>query len=160
MTTTTATSTGRAVDAGTVRTLQLSYAQLVKAGGDSVRAAWRFGQTLDSFSDAYSQRQLADAMSLSVSTIARYKRLYHAFQRPELALAASDQLQTYNIDTITELQDQLMPVGHGRPLAGRHWISTCRTCGSHEIRRDEILPDDADGDDQEQQDSVPETVLA
>jgi hypothetical protein len=142
MTTGATTSPARAVDAGTLKALKLSYAQLVKAGGNSVRAAWRFGQTLDSFSDAYNQRQIADGMDLSVSTIARYLRLYRAYQRPELALEASSQLETYNIDTITELQDQRLPVGHGRPLAGRHWVSTCRTCGSHDVGRDEILPDE------------------
>jgi hypothetical protein len=68
MTTATSTSPDRAVDAGTLRVLRLSYAQLVKAGGDSVRSAWRFGQTLDSFSDAYNQRQLADAMGLQQLT--------------------------------------------------------------------------------------------
>jgi transcriptional regulator with XRE-family HTH domain len=139
---TTATTSGRAVDAGTLRALQLSYAQLVKAGGNSVRAAWRFGQTLDSFSDAYTQLQVADAMNLSVSTIARYLRLFHAYQRPELALEASAQLETFNIDILVALHDHLAPVGHGRPLAGRHWISTCRTCGSHDVGRDEIPPED------------------
>jgi hypothetical protein len=143
---TTATAPGRAVDAGTLKALRLSYAQLVKAGGNSVRAAWRFGQTLDSFSDAYTQLQVADAMELSVSTIARYLKLHRAYQRPELALEASAQLETYNIDTIVALQDQLMPVGHGRPLAGRHWISTCRNCGSHDVGRDEILDEDKPGD--------------
>lgn len=146
---TTATAPGREVDAGTLRSLRLSYQQLVKSGSDSVRAAWRFGQTLDSFTDAYNQRQLADAMGLSVSTIARYLRLYRAYQRPELALEASAQLETYNIDVITELQDQLAPIGHGRPLAGRRWISTCRHCGSHDVGRDEIPQDDDPGAEEE-----------
>jgi hypothetical protein len=145
MTTMTTTSPSRAVDAGTLQALRLSYDQLVKAGNNSVRAAWRFGQTLDSFSDAYTRPQVAGAIGLSVTTIDRYRRLYHAFQRPELAVEASAQLQTFNIDTITELRDQLMPVGHGRPLAGRHWRSTCHNCGSHDVGREEILPDDEVG---------------
>lgn len=140
----TATTAGRAVDAGTVRTLKLAYKGLVKAGNDSVRAAWRFGQTLDSFSDSYTQIQLADAMDLSVSTIARYQRLYRAYQRVEEALEASAQLETYNIDVITELQNMLKPVEHGRPLAGRHWRSVCRTCHGTDIARVEI---DADGNE-------------
>lgn len=141
----TATAPGRTVDAGALKGLRLAYGSLVKAGSDSVRAAWRFGQALDSVSDSYTQLQVSDAMGLSVSTIARYLRLYRAYQRPELALAASVQLETYNIDTITELQDQLAPVEHSRPLAGRHWISTCRHCGSHDVGRDEIPPDDGPG---------------
>lgn len=134
--------TGKGVDAGTVKVLRLAYRGLVKAGNDSVRAAWRFGQALDSFTDSYTQLQLADAMGLSVSTLARYLRLYRAYQRVELALEASAQLETYNIDTITELQNQLHPVEHGRPLAGRHWRFTCRSCQGHDVGREEI---DADG---------------
>jgi hypothetical protein len=134
----TATTAGRNVDAGTVRVLRLADRGLVKAGNDSVRAAWRFGQALDSFTDNYTQLQLADAMSLSVSTIARYLRLYRAYQRVEQALEASVQLETFNIDTITELQNMLNPVQHGRPLAGRHWRSVCRNCHSDDIARLEI----------------------
>jgi hypothetical protein len=152
MTTATATSPGRAVDAGTLRALRLSYAQLIKAGSNSVRSAWRFGQTLDSFSDAYTQLQLSDAMELSVSTIARYLRLHRAYQRPELALEASAQLETFNIDTLVALHDQLAPVEHGRPLAGRHWISTCRNCGSHDVGRDEIPPEDGADEDRDRED--------
>jgi transcriptional regulator with XRE-family HTH domain len=154
MTTATATTSGRAVDAGTLRALRLSYAQLVKAGSNSVRSAWRFGQTLDSFSDAYSQRQIADGMELSVSTIARYLRLFRAYQRPELALEASAQLESFNIDLLVELQSQLVPVEHGRPLAGRHWISTCRNCGSHDVGRDEIPPEDEADEDREDKNEV------
>jgi transcriptional regulator with XRE-family HTH domain len=120
----------------------MAYKSLVKAGNDSVRAAWRFGQTLDSFSDSYRQTELADAMGLSVSTLQRYLRLYRSYQRLELALEASDQLETYNIDTIVELHDQLNPVHH-RPLAGRRFRFSCRACGSHEVKREEITEDAA-----------------
>lgn len=134
--------TSRIVDASTVRALKLSYKSLIKAGNDSVRAAWRFGQTIDSFSDAYTLAQLADAMELSASTLYRYARLYRAYQRPELVLEASHQLESFNIDTIWELKNQLGPVLHGRPLAGRRYRYTCRNCGSHEVGRDEIDPDE------------------
>lgn len=134
----TATTSGRAVDASALRALKLSYQSLVKSGGDSVRAAWRFGQTLDSFTDKYTGLQIADAMELSVSTIARYLRFYRAYQRPEQAIAASDQLETYNIDIITELQTQLGPVEHARPLAGRRFRYRCQHCQSTEVAREEI----------------------
>lgn len=132
------TITGRGVDAATRQALSMAYRSLVKAGSDSVRAAWRFGQTIDSFSDAYERAELADALGLSVSTIYRYSRFYHAYQRPELALAASEQLETYNIDVLWDLQNQLHPIEHGRPLAGRHWRYVCRSCGSDEVGRDEL----------------------
>ena len=134
----TATTAGRGVDAGTVRALQRAYRGLVKAGNDSVRAAWRFGQCLDSFTDSYMQLQLADAMDLSVSTISRYLRFYRAYQRVEQALEASAQLETYNIDTLVEFQDQLAPVEHGRPLAGRHYRYVCRRCQSRDVGRFEV----------------------
>jgi len=131
-------TTSRKVDARTVRVLQLAYQGLVKAGDDSVRAAWRFGQALDSFSGTWTQLQLADALELSVSTLARYLRLYHAYPRPELALEASEEMETYNIDTLVELQGQRHPVAHGGPLAGRHWTYTCRNCRSHDVVRVEV----------------------
>lgn len=117
-----------------------AYKTLVKHGTDSVRSAWRFGQTCDSFSDAYTKKQLALTLSLSVSTIARYLRLYHAYQRPELAVRAAEALETYNIDLIAQLQDQLMPVEH-RSLSGRHFRFHCTSCGSREVHRFEVDDD-------------------
>ena len=133
-----APTTGKDVDARTARVLRLAYQGLVKAGNDSVRAAWRFGQALDSFTDAYTQLQLAGALGLSVSTLARYLRLYRAYQRAELALEAAEELETYNIDVITQLQNMLHPVEHGRPLAGRHFRYFCRACRSHDVARVEV----------------------
>ena len=133
--------TGKAVDASTARILRLAYQGLVKAGNDSVRAAWRFGQALDSFSDSYTRLQLADALGISTATVDRYRRLYRAYQRPELALQASAELETFNIDVITELQHMLHPVEHGRPLAGRHWTSVCRACHGTDIARVEVDED-------------------
>ncbi len=127
----------------------MAYKSLVKAGNDSVRAAWRFGQTIDSFTDAYKQSDLADAMGLSVSTLHRYRRFYHAYQRPELALEASEQLETYNIDTLWELQTQLHPVEHARPLAGRHFRYRCHHCQSTDVGREEVPEDDAKAEAEE-----------
>jgi hypothetical protein len=132
------TSAGRAVDAGTVQSLTLAYKQLVRAGNDSVRAAWRFGQTIDSHSDAYTMRQLAESMGRSVGTLNRYHRLFAAYQRPELAVEASEILETYNIDLVWALGSQLKPVEHGRPLAGRRFRYRCQHCSSLEVGREEI----------------------
>jgi hypothetical protein len=139
----TTTTTGRAVDAAAVRALQASYRSLVKAGGDSVRSAWRFGQCIDSFTDAYTKAQLADAMGLSVGTLNRYHRLFAAYQRPELAVAASEQLETFNIDIIWQLHDDLHPVAHARPLAGRRFRYRCHSCQSTDVHREEMTPEEA-----------------
>jgi transcriptional regulator with XRE-family HTH domain len=139
------TTAGRAVDASTANLLRKSYANLVKAGHNSVRAAWRFGQTLDSFSDrhtGYTQLQLAEATGLSTGTIYKYRRFHGLYQTPELAVQASGELETYDIGALIELRNQLAPVPHGRPLAGRHWRYRCGKCQSHEVIREEI---DADG---------------
>jgi hypothetical protein len=125
------------VDEGTAQMLATAYKALVKAGGDSVRAGWRFGQVLDGCSEAFTQRQLADALNLSTGTLGRYLRLYRAYQRPELAVEAAKQLQTFNIDYIVELQNQLKPVEH-RTLAGRHFQYHCTSCGSREVKRQEV----------------------
>jgi transcriptional regulator with XRE-family HTH domain len=138
----TTTTPGRAVDAGTLELLADAYANLVRAGTDSVRAAWRFGQTIDSFTDhaiGYTMAVLADAMGLSASTLYRYRRFYAAYQTPELAIRASKKLETFNIDIIWELQNQLSPVDH-RPLAGRRFRTFCTHCRSSDVARVEIDP--------------------
>ena len=140
----TATTAGREVDAFAVTTLKQSYGELARFGADSVRAAWRFGQCLDSHMDRYTQRQLADALNLSVGTIKRYMKLYGAYQRPELAVEASEALQTFNIDLIVELQGQLMPVEHARPYAGRKFRYRCTSCHQLTVEREEYDPDSGD----------------
>lgn len=155
--------TGKSVDAGTQRLLRRSYQNLVKAGHNSVRAAWRFGQTLDSFSDrhtGYTQAQLAEATGLSTGTVYKYRRFYHLYDTPELAVQASEELETYDIGVLIELHGLSSPVEHGRPLAGRHYRYVCRTCQSHDVRRQEIdgagnpVGDDEPADTEELADAV------
>jgi hypothetical protein len=134
----TTTTLSRAVDAGMAATLEQAYRALVKSGRDSVRAAWRFGQCCDSFTDDFTVKEQAEALDLSPGTIQRYLRFYRAFQRPELAVEASTRLETYNIDLITELAGSLKPVEHGRPLAGRRYRYRCQHCHSTEVAREEI----------------------
>jgi len=137
--------TGRAVDGETARLLSEAYGALVKAGRDSVRAGWRFGQMVDSTSDRYTRLEMANALHLSVGTLGRYLRLYHAYQRPELAEQAAASLESYNIDVIVELHDQLYPVAHARPYAGRRYRYRCQHCQSTEINREEIPEDELAG---------------
>lgn len=134
----TITACERPVDAESARLLTMAYQSLVRAGRDSVRASWRFGQTIDSLSDAYTRAEIALAVGVSTSTIYRYTRLFFAYQRPELAEAAAVRLETFNIDVITALQGQLGPVKRARPLAGRRWRFRCTACGAHEVKREEL----------------------
>jgi hypothetical protein len=131
---------GSVVDAGTVATLQTHYRSLTRAGLDSVRAAWRFGQAIDSFTDDYTLAELADSMELSAGTLYRYARLYRAYQRPELACRAATELETYDIGLIWQLANQLSPVEHARPYAGRRYRYRCQSCHSTEVKREEIDP--------------------
>jgi hypothetical protein len=141
------TTTGRPVAAGMAATLEESYSALVKSGRDSVRAAWRFGQCCDSFTDDFTVKEQAEALDLSSGTIARYLRFYRAFQRPELAVEASTRLETYNIDLITEMAGSLKPVEHGRPLAGRRYRYRCHHCDSIDVAREEIPADELDAEE-------------
>ena len=124
------------------RLLREAKGGLVKAGNSSVRAAWRFGQALDSFMDKYTQPQIAEAVGLSAGTVYKYRKFYGLYQRPELAVAASEQLETFDIGVLIALHGDLEPVEHGRPLAGRRWLYRCTHCQSTEIRREEIDPED------------------
>src|ERR1700749_1976990 len=96
-------TSGRAVDAGTTTLLRTTYANLIKAGQDSVRAAWLFGQLVASLTDkvvGHSVPELAAAINVSPGTLYRYRRLYLAYQRVELAVQASEQLGTFDISII------------------------------------------------------------
>jgi hypothetical protein len=128
---------GREVDQEAGRELRELYGVVVSSNRDSVRASWRFGQRLDSYSDDYTRAELAIAVGLSVSTVQKYLRLYRAYQRPELAQQAAEQLETFNIQLIIDLQDR-RPVAHGRPLGGRRYRYRCAHCSGVEIHREEI----------------------
>ena len=136
MTTTTSrlSLVGRMVDGEATRELRESYATVTASNRDSVRASWRFGQRLDSYSDQYTRAQLADAVNLSTGTVQRYLRLYRTYQRPELAEDAARQLETFNIDLIVEMS---RPV-HGRQMGGRRFRYRCTSCHGVEITREEI----------------------
>jgi hypothetical protein len=134
-------TTGHLVDAQVQAALQLSYSQLVRAGEGSVRAAWRFGQTIDSFTDAYTMAQLAGALRLSTGTLNRYHRLFGAYQRPELAVEASEKLGTFNIDLIFQLQADLSPIQPARPYAGRRYRYRCNHCHRTDVAREEFDPE-------------------
>jgi hypothetical protein len=138
---TTTTTTSLLVDAEVQRALLMSYSEVGRANNNSVRAAWRFGQCIDSFLDAYTMGQLAHAVRRSVGTLNRYHRLYGAYQRPELAVEASEKLQTYNVDLIFQLQNQLAPVEHARPYGGRRYRYRCNHCKSDDVAREEFDPD-------------------
>ena len=136
---------GDRVDAADLNMLVAAYDGLVRAGDDSVRAAWRFGQVVDGLTDpkiGYYLKELAAAMSLHPGTLSRYRRLYSTYPRPELAIEAAHQLQSYNIGLLNVSADDLQPVAHGRPLRGRHWKGKCHDCGSNHVGRIEV---DADG---------------
>lgn len=120
------------------RLLRAAKQGLVKAGNNSVRAAWRFGQALDSFTDRYDQGQLARSVGLSVGTVYKYRKFYGLYQRPELAVRASEELETFDVGLLIRLAGESAPVEHGRPLAGRHWQYTCTRCHSTEVRRVEV----------------------
>lgn len=140
MSTDTATS-HRLVDAGVVAELRLSHGALVKAGDNSVKAAWKFGRKIDLATTRYTIKELARAMNLSPGTLERYARLARLYARPEDAIAVSRQLETANIGLLCQLYDMRGAVVHARPLSGRRWRHTCLNCGAHEVTREEIDPE-------------------
>lgn len=138
----TTTTPGRLVAADVADILKRSYTELRRYGTDSVRAAWRFGQCLDSFTDTYTNGMLAEAVGVSAATVAKYLKLHAAYQRPELAVDASRALQTYDIGIIIALRDDLSPVEHARPYAGRKYRYRCTHCNVvGEVKREEYDPD-------------------
>lgn len=120
--------------------LRGSYSQVSRSSGNSVRAAWRFGQMLDSMSDAYTRADMAIMVGVSVATISKYMKFYASFQRAELALDLAERIESWDVQVLilaTETGD--IPVR--RPLAGRHYRYRCNHCHSDDIAREEYDPD-------------------
>jgi len=118
--------------------LRDAYRSVTRASGNSLRAAWRFGQVLDGFSDRYTRAEMAHMLELSPATVYRYHRFYGAFQRPELAMELAEKMETWNLDLL--IAEGPAPVH--RPLAGRHFRYRCHGCQSLEVVREEYEPDD------------------
>lgn len=138
------TTTGRTIDQAAFEALSASYQELRRYGTDSVRAAWNFGQLLDHFLapiTGYTQGMLAQALGISVGTVKRYLKLYEAYQRADLAVDASKALQTYDVGIITALRDDLRPVEHARPYAGRRYQYRCNSCHGTDVAREELDPE-------------------
>jgi transcriptional regulator with XRE-family HTH domain len=127
-----------AATAGMVADLTDFYRQLVKYSLPGVRAAWRFGQRIDSYTDDWTVKEIAELMGLSSGTISRYLRFYGAFQRPELATDAAVALGTFNIYLLWRWAVYGVEPEQGRAPSGRHYRYTCRHCGGHEVGREEI----------------------
>lgn len=136
------TTTRRPNGTGAIPELGLSYAQLVKWGEGSVEASWRFGMTIESLIRAYTKREMAESLGVTVGTINRYHRFFGAFQRPELAVEASELLETFNIDLLWKFaMDGNMPE-RGRAMAGRHFRYRCSACHRTDtVQREEYDPE-------------------
>lgn len=141
MTTLTTTRSRYGLAAADRQLLAMSYGQLVKAGNDSVRAAWRFGQTVDSLTDAYTLLMLAESLGVSYGTVHRYRRFFLVYQTPELALSAAEELETFNIDALWRFAVSGQPEAPHRPLAGRKFRYRCSRCHTTEVAREEYDPD-------------------
>jgi transcriptional regulator with XRE-family HTH domain len=120
------------------------HSSLVKWGYGSIHAAWEFGDSLNKFFYAFrTKKAYAEALGVTPSTITRYMNLRDAYQRPELAQRAADILGTYDVGLITNLVDHLDagPVGRSS-LLGRRFRHRCASCGSTEVKREEITPEE------------------
>lgn len=117
----------------TLDDLVRDYDALVKAGRGSLRAAYRFGNTVEGLHGSYTYDFLAGALSLSTTTLWKYARLAKLYPTEKSLLDTAAQMHTYDIG-------KLISSDAGIPL---RYVLHCRNCGGTDVyrtveRKDEV----------------------
>jgi hypothetical protein len=113
--------------------LQLAYESLVKAGSNSLSAAYRFGQVIDALSGPgyYTHRMLGEAIGRSGAMIGVYARLYRSYHSERHLLATADKMGTYDVSVLAGKT----------PQVAVKYTFKCENCGSSDIVKERVRPE-------------------
>jgi hypothetical protein len=109
----------------TLDALVAAYASLVKAGRGSLSAAYKFGNVVEALHGIYTYGHMADALSISASTLNKYAKLYRMYPTEAVLLSVSDRMSTYDVSKLTSSDA-------GTPL---RYVYHCRNCGGTDVYR-------------------------
>lgn len=98
MTTSTAPRT-RQIKGENLTALRMAFDALVKAGDESIRAAYNAGQ-IDALINLYTYETMAEAVNRSTKTIAKYARLYRRYPTFDALLLTAHRYDTYDISIL------------------------------------------------------------
>ena len=103
--------------------LYTAYANLVKAGKDSLSAAYRFGQVVDALYGYYTYAEMGREIERSAATVQIYRKLFQRYPHEGALQEVAQKLGTYDISKLA-----------GRnPAVPVHWAYHCTNCGSSAI---------------------------
>lgn len=112
--------------------LKMAVEALVKAGDDSLRAAYNLGQIIDAlYATGYTYETMGDAVDRSPSTVAKYRRLFGMYAKVEDLLRTAHKYETFDVSILTGSQEK---------LAAKFGYK-CDDCGSwntHRTRKTEL----------------------
>lgn len=98
-----------------------SYGALVKAGKESLSAAYRFGSIIAALHPYWTYTAMAEYLGITTSTISKYARLARKFSTESQLLRAAEQMETHDVGILAGLG---VPSGHW------HTEYHCTNCGS------------------------------
>jgi len=106
--------------------LYTAYANLVKAGKDSLTAAYQFGQVVDALYGYYSYEAMGREIGRSASTVQIYRKLFLHYPHEGALQETAQKLGTFDVSKLA-----------GRnPAVPVHWAYHCTNCGSSAIVRE------------------------
>jgi hypothetical protein len=114
------------MDGANLVALRQAFDNLVRAGDDSLRAAYNFGQIADALNDiGYSWAEMGDAVDRRGPTIYMYVRLYRRYPTLDALTMTAKKWGTYDINRLT---------GSDVSLQSRFGYQ-CLGCGSWDTHR-------------------------
>jgi len=108
--------------------LHQAWDQMTRAGENSLRAAYNFGQIADALKNAgISWDVMGHEVDRSAATIHKYANLYRRYPRVEMLLEASEYHDTFDVSILVRPEDT--QIGHGK------FGYQCGNCGSWDTHR-------------------------
>jgi hypothetical protein len=105
--------------------LVAAYERLNKAGADSLRHAYSFGQVVDALSTMYTYDELGAAVGRSYATVYTYARLYRKYSSAQALVHMATELGTYDVSKLC---------GNHSTTPGRY-VMQCGHCNSYDVHR-------------------------
>lgn len=110
----------------TLDLLHTAYDALTKAGRDSLSKAYAFGNVVNALHGIFTYAQLAAELGVTTSTVAKYAKLYRAYDSEQYLLHVATELGTYDVGVLAA----------GEAPARYVYAWHCQNCGSFNVKKE------------------------
>lgn len=107
----------------TLELLHSAYDALVKAGEDSLKKAYLFGNVVHALHGIFTYRQLGDELGVTPTTVSKYDKLYRKFPTEKALLDRSRELGTHDVGLLAS----------DIPAVHYAYAWHCTNCGSYAV---------------------------